>query len=73
MVYSYSAQRPTLNELLQLLLSSEVARVATLLLAAVVGSWVEPGVAPGGGARAGQAQLTQSSLDVATDVCAHHQ
>ena len=47
--------------------------MATLLLAAVVGSWVEPGVAPGGGARAGQVQLTQSSLDVATDVCARHQ
>ena len=53
MVPMYSI-RPTPNESLQLLLGSEVAGVPTLLLAAVVGSWVEPGVTPEGGAGVGQ-------------------
>ena len=40
--------------LLQLLLRTEVARVATLLLATVVCSGVEPGIAPGEGKEKGQ-------------------
>ena len=40
--------------------------MSTLLLTAVVGSWVEPGVTPGGGVGAGQAQLIQLAPDVAT-------
>ena len=51
--------RPTPNELLQLLLGAEVAGVPTLLLAAVVGSWVEPGVTPEGRAGVGQVHYIQ--------------
>ena len=57
---------PALHELLQLLLGSEVAGVSTLLLTAVVGSWVEPGITPGGGAGARQAELIQLAPDAAT-------